>query len=789
MGAAARSSRCDVLWPLCHDRRVRRLIISSLLLGSVVALGFACSNESGEQPADNSSGDATNGEVSDDAGGFDIGGGCEKGAACGDGGVCVGGACCEGARACGDACCGAGQLCSFEKCVTPGATCNDSADCNTGEYCEFSLGTTTAPPDAGADAASCVGGAAVRDGKCLPRPPICETGADAGTSCLERCEYRPPETTFTPVVKYSWGGKTASPFDTDIMMTPIVVQLDDDDCDGKITARDIPEIIFSTFSNGAYGSSGVLHAISIVKGAVVDKWSVGGVAPARQIAGGNIDGAPGNEIVACGADGTVKAFNANGTLKWSSSAMECVMPSIADLDGDGVAEVIVEGGILGGATGSLKASWAEPLKGPPAVSDIDGDGKLDIVTGPQIFKADGTLLVDSKLGETSSFRDTADWKFPGAAIADFDKDGKPEIVVMHNLDHKLWIWRYDPTKTEKFTIVRSGVDINGTLSPSLCSTGQWGNTHGGGPPTVADFNGDGTPDVALAGGVGYAVFDGKKLIDPSVASADTFLWVKQTSDCSSASTGSTVFDFDGDGRAEVVYSDEKFLRIYRGATGEVLFQTCNTTATLIENPVVADVDNDGQADIVVVSNAYAFGCSDDPTTRYSGVRVFGDAMGRWVRTRRVWNEHAYHITNVDEDGTIPKSELPNWKQPGLNNFRQNKQPGGEFAAPDAVVSIEPRCPGPLAIVATVRNLGESALPAGSTVTLYKDAGAVIGTATTTLTLYPAESESIVFPLGTGDEDVRTGMVDVWATVAPSVKECRDGNNTSPKIRAKCVGPK
>lgn len=435
------------------------------------------------------------------------------------------------------------------------------------------------------------------------------------------------------------------------------VQLDDDDCDGKITARDIPEIVFSTFSNGAYRSSGVLHAISIVKGAVVEKWTFSGVHPTQQIAGGNVDGIPGNEVIACHIDGTVRAIKGNGTLLWSSSPMECFMPSIADLDGDGVPEVIVEGGILNGATGALKSPFAEPLKGPPAISDIDGDGKLEIVTGPQIFKADGALLVDSKVGETSQFKGTPDWKMPAPAIADFDKDGKPEIVVMHNLDHRLWIWRYDPTKTEKFTVVRSGVDINGALSPSLCPVGNWGN--------------------------------------------------------------------------------------------------------------------------------------DDPSVRHSGIRVFGDSAGKWVRTRRVWNEHAYHITNVDEDGTIPKSELPNWTQPGLNNFRQNKQPGGEFAAPDAVVSIEPRCPGPLAIVATVRNLGESALPAGATVTLYKDAGTAIGTATTTLTLYPAEAESIVFTLGTGDEDVRTGAVDVWATVAPvpSVNECRADNNASPKTRAKCVGPK
>ena len=783
---------------------MRRFVLPAVLLGAGVVLAIACSSTPSEEPLlepGDASVESGSDATTDDTGGLAIDGGgdmaptCEKGQTCGDGGVCVGGACCEGARACGDVCCGGGQLCSFLKCVTPGAVCTESDDCKAGEYCEPSLGDPSVTPDAG-DAA-CVGGATLREGRCLPRPPICDTSADAGpadggVTCLERCQYKPPvAASFSPTVKYAWGGKTVAPFDTDIMMTPIVVQLDDDDCDGKITARDIPEIIFSTFSSGQYHTNGVLHAISIVSGKVVDKFAVPGVFPTRHLAGGNVDGKPGNEIIACWDNGRVRAVKADGTKLWESEVLDCFMPSIADLDGDGAPEVIVEGAILNGADGTIKFKYEAPLKGPPIVSDIDGDGKLEIITGPQIFTRDGKLLVDSKIGDTSQFAYTDDWKFPGAAVADFDKDGKPEIVVMHNLNHELSIWRYDPSVAAKFTVVRSAIDINGTLSPSLCAGGQWGNTHGGGPPTIADFNGDGTPDVALAGGIGYAVFDGKKLMDSAVAGPNTFLWVKQTRDCSSASTGSTVFDFDGDGKAEVVYSDETFLRIYEGATGKVLFETCNTTATLIENPVVADVDNDGQADIVVVSNGYAFGCADDPTKRHSGVRVFGDSMGRWVRTRRVWNEHAYHITNVEEDGTIPKGEKTNWTQPGLNNFRQNKQPGGEFAAPDAVVAIEPRCPGPNAIVATVRNLGEAPLPAGATVTLRKGADVVIGTAKTTLTLYPAEYESILFTLAASDDDVKKGEVDVWATVTSiaSVKECREDNNASPKLRAKCMGPK
>ncbi len=210
--------------------------------------------------------------------------------------------------------------------------------------------------------------------------------------------------------------------------------------------------------------------------------------------------------------------------------------------------------------------------------------------------------------------------------------------------HHLLIWRYDPMAPKGAVVVRAPIDINGALSPALCPMGSAGNTVGGGPPTIADFNGDGTPDVAVAGGVGYAVFDGKKLMDPNVAGPDTFLWIKQTKDCSSAATGSSVFDFDGDGSAEVLYGDEQRLRIYKGSDGAVLWDTCNTSGTLREFPLVADVDNDGHADIVAVSNSYSSINCDG--TKQRGIRVFGDSEGNWVRTRRVWNQHAYSVTKT-----------------------------------------------------------------------------------------------------------------------------------------------
>ncbi len=688
------------------------------------------------------------------------------------GGVCLGGECCPADLACDGICCPSEQVCSFNKCETPGAECIDASECSEDEYCEYSLGD----PEM-ANGEMCQGGVSLATGKCLPSPPDCRDGVELEEgepiTCLPKCEYI-PDGSFDPEVKYHWDK-------FDVMMAPIVVQLDDDNCDGVVDERDIPEIVFNTFLTNQYNVNGTTWAISIIDGQIVDKWSFHTVNdptnPGREVAGGNIDGKPGNEIVTCTTSGRVRALTSEGQELWiTAEPITCVSPAIADLDGDGIAEVIVTGGIIDGATGTIKVKYSSASD--VFAADLNVDGELDIVQPLGAFTGGGGILAQT--GMEGRF----------AAIADFDHDGKPEVAVIANgganWKHHLLIWRYDEDSPNKTQIVRQPIDINGPLSKALCPQGSAGNVNGGGPPTIADFNGDGTPDVAVAGGIGYAVFDGKKLLDPDVAGPDTFMWIKQTKDCSSAATGSSVFDFDGDGSAEVLYGDEHELRIYRGSDGEVLWSTCNTSGTLRELPVVADVDNDGHADIVAIANSYSgFTCNG---TKQRGVRVFGDKAGQWVRTRRVWNQHAYSVTNIQEDGNLPVPQPLNWTTPGLNNFRQNAQPLGEFNAPDLIVSLRQQCP-PLdyGLVARVRNIGSASVPAGVPVRFYegdpKLDGMLLGASVTSKVLYPAEAEDVVLLLPDAAPGIVDGTSELWVVVDDEMPdhawhECRTDNNSA-----------
>jgi hypothetical protein len=684
---------------------------------------------------------------------------------CAEDETCVDGACCAIESLCAGVCCGDAEVCSFAECVTPGDECIDASECPEDNYCEYSLGD----PGGGMDMCQ---GTTIATGKCLPSPPDCppgrEPGPDDELTCLPSCEFF-PNTSFAPSLKFPSA-------DFDVMMSPIVVQLDDDTCDGVVDERDIPEIVVASFDGGDYNANGTLRALSILDGVMVEKWAINPQAPqihpGVEITAGDVDGQPGAEIFVCTNTGQVRAFRPDGTDLWTSAyAAGCIMPSLADLDGDGTVELVVRGGVLDALTGVTEATFAT-IQVTVQPIDIDGDGQLEIAGPSEIYEADGTLLGSTGL--------TGNW----TASADLDGDFAPEIIVAQFNVHQIHIYHWD-AQLQQVVIDRQSLDINGMLSPALCPPGSSGSMYGGGPPTIADFDGDGTPDIGIAGGVGYGVIDGNAVMNPLIANIDTFLWSSQTTDCSSAQTGSSVFDFDGDGSAEVVYSDEQHLRIYAGTTGEVLWSTCNTTGTLRELPVVADVDNDGHADIVVVSNDYSSITCDG--TKQSGVRIFGDELGLWVRTRRIWNQHHYHVTNIEENGSIPAQEPKNWLTEGLNNFRQNVQPLGEFSAPDLIVGIDAECMGGYQAIARVRNIGQASVPAGVIVGFYdgdpSGGGTLLGQGMTTKPLYPAEAEDVVLDGALVPQSIQDGDQDLWVVVDDGMPdhpwhECRTDNNVT-----------
>ncbi len=444
-------------------------------------------------------------------------------------------------------------------------------------------------------------------------------------------------------------------------------------------------------------------------------------------------------------------------------------PIITDLEKDGAADVVVGRVVLNGADGSLKWKGSEGIGtnsflGPLSLAaDIDLDGALEVIAGNTAYRANGDVYWTYSYGESGSGCNAKGFPCDGfGATGNFDDDPQGEIAIIRR--GILYVLHHDGTLMAR--IVLPGID---------CQYNE------GGPPTVADFDGDGRPEIASAGADYYVVFDLDCCADlPQCAAlpedaegciSPGIRWKVPNQDCSSRVTGSSVFDFDGDGQAEVIYNDETLFRIFRGTDGAVLFEQPNTSHTRLEYPLVADTDSDGNAEIVIIEN----GNNTEPVP----LQVWGDAHNHWVPTRRIWNQHAYNITSVTEGGLLPPGgETPNWQV--FNNFRQNLPDYDPYQAPDLIAGITGQdlsgCPGVLEVKAKVCNVGELWVPPGVGVYFYSGLNMALlpcaDPAMTPVTLEPGQC---------------VGVACDWVPVAPvqvatPVRVCVDG------MSYQCTGP-
>lgn len=660
---------------------------------------------------------------------------CEVGEACIDGACAT--PCPSGVR-CAGSCCAGDELCVSDTCTQPGKTCIDSFDCDEDEFCEITVN------------------------RCLPQPP-------GGPSC----EYRPPAGPFDAIIEWAWTDSAIHPGVNQIASAPVVADLDGDQ---------VPDVVVPAYGNGSF----YLRAFDGKTGE--EKWGASAEVylPENQVGQFNpaiadLEGDGSVEIVVGRRGGGLIAFRGDGSVLWRSTLQdgsdwtgkcganhgETVFEpaiAIANIDGQGDAEV-VGGGVVFNSAGQVLSGLGRECTGDnqgysspvSIIADIDGDGLQDILGGSSAHDLFGNQLWGN--GEPDGF----------TAIADLNGGGTPELVVVSSGSVRV----QDATTGE----VLARLDMPGS--------GR------GGPPTVADFDGDGVMEFSAANGDYYGVFEFE-----SSPAAISVKWERPTQDLTSGATGSSVFDFEGDGRAEVLYNDECYLRVYSGTDGEVLFETPSSTGTTIEYPVVVDVDADNNTEIIVVSNP-GVPCPYDGSENRTGIFVYGDANDAWVRTRRIWNQHAYHITNVNADGSIPVDEVASWGASGFNNYRVSAQGSGVFNAPDLAIGLSLNvagCPNTARLLASVSNLGALGVPAGIDVSFYYGAdaaGDLLGSAKTTKPLLPGASEVVELEISLEDrvEPYSFYVVVDGSTAAESeVDECDEDNNADGLSGISCPDP-
>jgi hypothetical protein len=451
---------------------------------------------------------------------------------------------------------------------------------------------------------------------------ICKVQDD---NALGMCDSVAPPNSFEPEIQWTWTGPDGDAYS---IVTPLVANLTDDNGDGAIDLCDTPDIVVVASPNSGWGPGHIyiLDGKTGTQTKRIDTVIDSTVTPAL----GDIDhdGLP--EIVTITDSAQLIAFENDGTVAWGpagtwSGAYSGAI-ALADLDHDGNVEIIA-GNSVWDDKGTLK--WTAPSEqaswNATTVADLDGDGFQEVVLGASAYHHDGTLYWMTNLS-------------PGyPQVANFDSDPEPEVLLTNY--NGLSMIEHDGT-------VRYS-DLRPTGSPASGTT--WLR-----PATVHDFDGNGTVEYAMSSANYYTLYNA----DGSIK------WSATVSDQSGIAAG-TAFDFLGDGTAEAMYADEHSLFVF-DSTGHPLLTMPRTSGTLTEYPVVADIDNDGSAEIVVVSNEYQ-GAS--PT-----VQVIRDKQDRWIQARRIWNQHTYHVTNVREDGTIPQNEKKSWQL--LNTFRTNAQISG-----------------------------------------------------------------------------------------------------------------
>ncbi len=370
----------------------------------------------------------------------------------------------------------------------------------------------------------------------------------------------------------------------------------------------------------------------------------------------DIDNDGKNEIVLGHQDGMLRAYDDNGALKWEVPAIPGVnkricrsqsaptaidsSPAVADIDGDGVIEIIVglgsafvpyqNGSVISvdGRNGKIEWAfnrsrdtaslwdgakpipdrWCEATYSTPAIGDVNRDGKLDVVFGSWDFRI---WAVDGQGEPLVGFpvnNDDTVWSSP--SLFDIDRDGDVEIFIGGDstpggyTDHLGGIFR--------------AIDYRNNKPVSLWN--RFANEVYHSSPAIGDINGDGRLEVIVGMGNNWYI-ECTHRGNPSCNSGDgsdhNKVWAYHVDDGSNVpgwpvNAAGTIWsspaigDVDNDGTADVIAgSYDKKVYVWNG-DGEILWSVVPTlfnpnlpSGRVTGPPIVADLDGDGDQDVAI----------------------------------------------------------------------------------------------------------------------------------------------------------------------------------------------
>jgi len=341
----------------------------------------------------------------------------------------------------------------------------------------------------------------------------------------------------------------------------------------------------------------------------------------RRIDVGNVGGAEKEEIVVGLADGTVQVHDRSSKtllLEFSTVLGEIQSMALADLDSDGLDEIVLAGDDLAIYSGEGELLWELNGVGGTdiAVANMDDDPALEIAT------TDGNVVDATTQSTQWSWNDGF-----GAYLsaADIDADGISELIVGQEWD---FVWAYDVDRElPKWSI--SIFDI--------------------GAVSTADVDGDGTVEVVIGDGQWGCIhaYDGVTLTEE---------WAIDNPE--HGTTDVIVVDLDGDRVQEIIWgagatsTGPDFLFVGDWLSEEIEWQSIHLDGPFI-GPEIGDVTGDGSDEIVVVSTDSGSGFEGgrivvlDPETR--AVIAISDGIvdgNAWEGTNDL------KLFDIDADGDV-----------------------------------------------------------------------------------------------------------------------------------------
>ena len=420
----------------------------------------------------------------------------------------------------------------------------------------------------------------------------------------------------------------------------------------------------------------------------------------------------------------------NGNLKWK---FDCygfdpfLTPLIADVDNDGIKEVIVAAdygsdkwrGFIScyDYSGNLKWKSDEYFYNPDndphhatiGVADFNQDGNPEVYCLNRIFNGQtGKLLVDggmNGIGASYYFSLTINVFLSLTIAAQLDDDpGDLELAAGYTV-YKVKISnpngiagnQIDPINVRLNNRFLDGItavsDINADgrldvivtygarennsilyaytldngIPKILASNYVVGNYERNGWITIADVDGNGLANVLVSKSntIQNFEYDGTKTL--------ALKWALRVQDTFST-TGITTYDLNGDGIQEIIYRDHFNLLIIDGSVHppQIIDSIDCRAGTFSEFPIIADIDRTGEAQICIMCSELKNGLS----LFYGHLTAFGspDSLPGWAPAPSVWNQHAYNPLYINDDLTVPRvpKNQATYKNGKYNNFLQQE---------------------------------------------------------------------------------------------------------------------